>query len=89
MILKEESIANKFKTLAILKLANQVYINQSNENWVWVSSDVSINEETTIALQMLGEISRASIPDENPNLQALRTNLTRLSFLSDCLQQYP
>lgn len=86
MILKEESIATKCESLAILKLSNQSTKKQANAGCVHFSADIGIDDDTSIALQMLGEINQASIPDENPTLHALRSRLFGLSFLPDFLE---
>ena len=86
MILKEESIATKCESLAILKLSNQLTKKRVDGGWVHLSYDVGIADDTSIALQMLGEISQNSISDENPVLHALRSRLLGLSFLPDRLK---
>ena len=86
MILKEEAIATKCESLAILKLSNQLTKKQANGIWGRFSSDISIDDDTSIARHMLGEINENSIPDENATLQALRSKLLGLSFLPDSLE---
>ena len=87
MILKEESLATKCESLAILKLSRQLTKKRVDESRVLVSSRISIDDDTSIALQMLGEINHASICDENPALHALRSKLLDLSFMPDSLKR--
>ena len=76
MILQEECIAEKCKSLAILKLTHQL------ENFQTGTRNLtsSLNEDAEMIIQMLDEIKRASLDDGNP-LSALRTHLFDLSFL--------
>ena len=76
MILEEECIADKSKSLAILKLSSQYKI-LVDIGFAQVSS---IGEDTSTLLQMIGEIKQASIPDASP-LHTLRSSLLGLSFL--------
>lgn len=76
MILEEECIADKSKSLAILKLSSQYKI-LVDIGFAQVSS---IGDDTSTLLQMIEEIKQASIPDENP-LHTLRSDLLGLTFL--------
>ncbi|HUX89735.1 MAG TPA: hypothetical protein VMV48_03495 [Gallionellaceae bacterium] len=76
MILEEECIAVKSKSLAILRLSNQ-FKNLPEGSGVQLSS---IEDDTTILLQMIDEIRQAPLPAENP-LHSLRAELLGLSFL--------
>lgn len=80
MILKEESIANKCESIAILRLANQ---RSENLKLVFESGNIErgIADDTRIALEMLNEIRQALIPDKNSTLLALRSPFFGLSFL--------
>jgi hypothetical protein len=72
MIHIEEAIANKAKSLTILKLTTKM------PN---LAAQVSIVEETKLTLKMLANIKQAPIPDKSPALQDLRSRLIELSFL--------
>ena len=87
MILKEESIATKCESLAILKLSNQLKNERADKRWGYSSLSIGVDDDTAIALQMLGEINQTPISDESPTLHALRTKLTCLSFLADSLKR--
>jgi hypothetical protein len=76
MILEEECIADKSKSLAILKLSSQHKILVKG-GFAQVSS---IGDDTSTLLQMIDEIKQTSIPDES-SLHTLRSNLLGLSFL--------
>lgn len=76
MILEEECIADKSKSLAILKLSSQYKI-LVDIGFAQVSS---IGDDTSTLLQMIEDIKQASIPDESP-LHTLRSDLLGLSFL--------
>lgn len=76
MILEEECIADKSKSLAILKLSSQYKI-LVDVGFAQVSS---IGDDTSTLLQMIDEVKQASIPDESP-LHTLRSSLLGLSFL--------
>jgi len=87
MILKEESIATKCESLAILKLSNQLTKERVDKGWGYSSLSTGIDDDTAIALQILGEINQTSISDEHPTLHALRSKLLCLSFLPDSLKR--
>lgn len=76
MILKEEAIADRCKSLAIYKLANgsKKFLDGEDEHYL------SINDDTTIALQMIEDLKQADISMVNP-LHVLRSELLALSFL--------
>jgi len=76
MVLKEEALADRCKSLAICKLASEAgkFIDGADRY------PSSINEDISIALQMLEEIKQASISSTNP-LHTLRSELLALSFL--------
>jgi hypothetical protein len=76
MVLKEEALADKCKSLAIYKLAyrSKNFFDGSDKYFS------SINDDTTIALQMLEDIKQTDISNVNP-LHTLRTELLALSFL--------
>jgi len=76
MILEEECIADKSKSLAILKLSSQYKI-LVDIGFAQVSS---IGDDTSTLLQMIEEVKQNSIPDESP-LHTLRSDLLGLSFL--------
>ena len=76
MILEEECIADKSKSLAILKLSSQ-HEALVEAGFAQISS---IGDDTCTLLQMIEEIMQAAIPAES-SLHALRSNLLGLSFL--------
>lgn len=76
MILEEECIAVKSKSIAILKLSNQ-HKTLLDGSSVHLSS---IEDDTSILLQMIEEIRQVPLPAENP-LHSLRDELLELSFL--------
>lgn len=76
MILKEECIADKCKSLAILKISIQ-YNTLLGGGCVQFSS---IEDDTSTLLQMIEEIKVDSISDEHP-LHKLKSELLALSFL--------
>jgi len=78
MILQEECIAEKGKSLAILQLTNQYQdLKHQSENDV-----SSIGDDTLILQQMIEEIKQSHITDTNP-LHELRARLLGLSFIPD------
>ena len=76
MILEEECIAVKSKSIAILKLSNQ-HKTLLDGSSVHLSS---IEDDTSILLQMIEEIRQAPLSAESP-LHSLRDELLELSFL--------
>lgn len=76
MVLEEECIAVKSKSIAILKLSGQ-FKNLFDGSCVQLSS---IEDDTTILLQMIEEIRQAPLSAESP-LHSLRDDLLELSFL--------
>lgn len=76
MILEEECIAVRSKSIAILKLSDQ-YKNVLDGSRVQLSS---IEDDTTILLEMIEEIRQAPLAAESP-LHSLRDDLLELSFL--------
>lgn len=81
MILKEESIVNKCESLAILKLSYELGEKPLPPKPVFVER--SIADDTLIARHMIDEVKQALIPDDNPTLQALRSQFLGLTFLPE------
>ena len=76
MVLKEEVIADRCKSLAIYKLANMSKKFRDGEDM----HSLSINEDTTIALQMIEDLKQTRISITSP-LHTLRSRLLALSYL--------
>jgi len=76
MILEEECIADKSKSLAILKLSSQ----HKALDEVGFDQVSSIGDDTCTLLQMIEDVRQAAIPAES-SLHTLRSNLLGLSFL--------
>ena len=76
MVLEEECIAVKSKSIAILKLSDQ-YKNFPDGSNVQLSS---IEDDTSILREMIEEIRQAPLSAESP-LHSLRDELLELSFL--------
>lgn len=76
MILKEEALAEKCKSLAILKLTHKLQSLPEGKHHIVSSFD----EDTEMAKQMIEEIKQVLIADDSP-LQALKSHLLGLSFL--------
>jgi hypothetical protein len=76
MVLKEEAIADRCQSLAIYKLANGSKKFLDGED---IHSQ-GINDDISIALQMIEELKQTYIPVTNP-LHTLRSELLALSFL--------
>jgi hypothetical protein len=76
MVLKEEVIADRCKSLAIYKLANSSKKFRDGEDM----HALSINEDTAIALQMIEDLKQTRISMTSP-LHNLRSRLLALSYL--------
>lgn len=79
MVLMEESVAEKSKTLKVLELA----LSGSKSEHESFAVFVNIREETAIILEMLEEVKKDFIYSDNANIRFLHTNLLRLPFLPE------
>lgn len=76
MVLKEECIADRCKSLAILKLLDD-HKDMSGRTNIPIAS---IAEDTSLARVMIEEIKQVYLPEENP-LNELKTKFLDLSYL--------
>ena len=77
MVLMEESVVEKSKTLKVLELA----LSGSKSEHESFAVFVNIREETAIILEMLEEVKKDVISSDNANIRFLHTNLLSLPFL--------